>query len=554
MRSMNTYYKFLLLLAALFLFATCKKTNETIADFQLRVSGIVPDSGYSNTLVTIKGENFSLILAEDSVAFNGVPAKINLATDTTLQVYAPVAGTTGKVLVKVGENKSTGPVFTYVILPQQNPQITALSPSSALPFSTVTISGHNFSSIASLDNVQFGALKATVLRADTNSLQVQVPLPSVYTTGNVQVSASVGGKSSNQVSFQYLAYGPVISGINPANGTVGTQVTITGSNFFADTSQMVVYFNGTKAKIISAAATLLLVSAPAATSGNITVTDIPYNATANGPLFTYLPYPTITGISPSSGPAGTQVTLTGTNFLADTSKNTVYFNGLKAAIVSATTTKIVVIAPSGTTGNVSVAVNGLTGTGPVYTYTVLKPVITDVEYNNLFLVKGQNFSSTASVVELNGQTESGFSYSDYGNGTGALIKSSFTPSTNTNNPVQVTVIVSGVSSDPYTFFFPPQINSVTPDTVSYRETVVLQGILFGNRSAPSTVRAYYYDQNQNKVYMSPNPVIVSWDINRIVVTMPDYGSYPIGSGRQNFYLEVTVGNTSRSVVVYFHIT
>ena len=166
MRSMNTYYKFLSLLAALFLFATCKKTNETIADFQLRVSGIVPDSGYSNTLVTIKGENFSLILAEDSVAFNGVPARINLATDTTLQVYAPVAGTTGKVLVKVGENKSAGPVFTYVILPQQNPQITALSPSSALPFSTVTISGHNFSSIASLDNVQFGALKATVLRAD----------------------------------------------------------------------------------------------------------------------------------------------------------------------------------------------------------------------------------------------------------------------------------------------------------------------------------------------------------------------------------------------------
>ncbi|OOQ57312.1 FG-GAP-like repeat-containing protein [Mucilaginibacter pedocola] len=60
--------------------------------------------------------------------------------------------------------------------------------------------------------------------------------------------------------------------------------------------------------------------------------------------------PTITSITPMSGPVGTTVTITGTNFnkyAAD--KNVVYFGGAQAKVVSATETQIVTTVPAGST-------------------------------------------------------------------------------------------------------------------------------------------------------------------------------------------------------------
>ncbi|WPP51744.1 IPT/TIG domain-containing protein [Catalinimonas niigatensis] len=78
--------------------------------------------------------------------------------------------------------------------------------------------------------------------------------------------------------------------------------------------------------------------------------------------------PTITSISPTSGPLGTEVTINGTNFSTDGTQNTIQFNGTPAAAKSASVSQLVVDVPSGaTTGNVTVKVNGQTANGPVFT-------------------------------------------------------------------------------------------------------------------------------------------------------------------------------------------
>src|ERR1700761_8785672 len=65
--------------------------------------------------------------------------------------------------------------------------------------------------------------------------------------------------------------------------------------------------------------------------------------------------PTVSAISPSSGSAGTAVTITGTNFSSTVSDNTVKFNGTAATVNSASSTSLTVEAPTGgTTGNVTV--------------------------------------------------------------------------------------------------------------------------------------------------------------------------------------------------------
>ena len=63
----------------------------------------------------------------------------------------------------------------------------------------------------------------------------------------------------------------------------------------------------------------------------------------------YLPPPTILSFSPTSGPIGTTVTITGTNFNVTAAKNIVYFGAVKANVASASSTALMVIAPVGTT-------------------------------------------------------------------------------------------------------------------------------------------------------------------------------------------------------------
>jgi hypothetical protein len=72
--------------------------------------------------------------------------------------------------------------------------------------------------------------------------------------------------------------------------------------------------------------------------------------------------PVIKSFSPASGPVGSLVTITGENFDATPANNIVYFGGARAAISSATTTRLEVIAPAGTTYKpISVTTAGLTG-------------------------------------------------------------------------------------------------------------------------------------------------------------------------------------------------
>lgn len=80
-------------------------------------------------------------------------------------------------------------------------------------------------------------------------------------------------------------------------------------------------------------------------------------------LITTLQPPTITSFSPASGPVGTTVIITGTNFSTTPSDNIVTFNGTTATVTASTATTITISVPAGaTTGPISVSVAGNTST------------------------------------------------------------------------------------------------------------------------------------------------------------------------------------------------
>lgn len=149
-----------------------------------------------------------------------------------------------------------------------------------------------------------------------------------------------------------------MTSFSPLSGAVGTTLTITGSGFSTTAASNRVSFQGTSATVTSATGTTLVTTVPSgATNGAISVTVDGQTASSTS-SFTVIP--TMTSFSPSSGSAGTAVTITGTGFDATPANNLVYFNGIRATLTSASATALVATVPAGaTSGVLIVTVNGV---------------------------------------------------------------------------------------------------------------------------------------------------------------------------------------------------
>ena len=175
------------------------------------------------------------------------------------------------------------------------------------------------------------------------------------------------GAPSNQLPFA-VAVPPSITSLSSSAGGVGNVVTIAGANFGSSQGSSTVTFNGAPATTFGnwTDSAITVTVPPGATSGSVivTVNGIP----SNGVSFTVVAAPSITGVSPGSGPVGTVVTISGANFGATQGSSFVTFNRAPATPAQWSDTAITVAVPSnGTTGNVVVSVYGLASNGVSFT-------------------------------------------------------------------------------------------------------------------------------------------------------------------------------------------
>ena len=212
---------------------------------------------------------------------------------------------------------------------------------------------------------------------------------------------------------------PTVSGVSPNNGptTGGTAVTITGTGFQAGAG---VTFGGTAAtNVVVTNATQITATTPAHAAGGVNVvvanSDGQSGTLANG--FTYTtppppPAPTVTNISPTSGPTtgGTAVTITGTGFQSGAS---VTLGGAAATnVVVVSATQITATTPAHAAGAVNVVVansdgqsgalaNAFTYTqpppAPAPTVTSITPDTGPTGGGTAVTITGTNFQSGATV-------------------------------------------------------------------------------------------------------------------------------------------------------------
>jgi uncharacterized repeat protein (TIGR01451 family) len=269
-----------------------------------------PTNGVAGTVVTITGQNF---LGTTNVQLNGVDAAFTPpTTNSVLQFTVPGSVSSGQIRVATpGAVQFSGITFRML------PTLTGFSPTLGRPGTNVTITGANLNeglasvkfngATATFNNIQFGQVTATV--------------PPTATTGPITITTTNGSVTTLSNFFLPAS----ITGFTPNNSAPGTTVTITGQNFLGASA---VSFNGTPASFIPPTTnTILLATVPDwFASGPISVTT-PTGTTNSGNLLFY-GRPVITGFTPTNGLPGTNVTISGSNFLGATA---VTFNGVAAS-------------------------------------------------------------------------------------------------------------------------------------------------------------------------------------------------------------------------------
>lgn len=294
----------------------------------LIVSSFDPAKGGGGTTVTIRGSNFD---GTNYVSFGGTPAVVRFISDTLI-IATVTSGASGNVVVASPSSRGSLPGFTFI----PPPTITAFSPGTAKAGDAITITGTNFTD-ASV--VTFGGTQAYSF--NVISPTEIVAYPSSGSSGFITV-ATAGGTVASTTAFVEI---PVITSFTPTHGTSGTILTISGTGLNGATA-ISVGGSAVRSDTLSSSIKIIAVLGQGGT-GDVKVNTPGGTATLAG--FTYFPPSVITSFTPVSGPIGTRVTITGSNFSAVPANNKVYFGNVPASVVAASTTALTINVPAGAT-------------------------------------------------------------------------------------------------------------------------------------------------------------------------------------------------------------
>lgn len=193
-----------------------------------------------------------------------------------------------------------------------------------------------------------------------------------------------------------------VTGFWPNSGNAGTIVTLQGQGLSKD---LVVSFNGADAKVLDARDSVLIVLAPDnGSTGTLSVKAGERKVEVGAYTYQAL---SLHGISPTNGPAGTNIVIHGAGFSSLSAPAVVSVNGKAAIITSATDTLLVAAVPEGAgTGKVMVTVDGKEVSGPDFTFQFvsgIKPL--KGGSGTTVTISGEGFNTTGNTnnVTFNGK-------------------------------------------------------------------------------------------------------------------------------------------------------
>ena len=464
------------------------------------VTGIAPPSGPTGgtTSVVITGTNLDIVTGPTGVKFgtaNATSYTVDSATQITAVAPSGSAGTVDVIVTSASGSNTAAAAdqYTYVAVPT----VTGVSPTagSTAGGESIVITGTNFGAVPATGAVKFGASVATYTINSATQITATAPAGSA---GTVDITvASPGGTSATGAADHYTYVGaPTVTAISPNAGPTagGTSVVITGTGFGIVAATGQVKFGSIVATYTVNSATQITATAPAGAAGTVDITVASgsgTSATSASDQFTYVAAPTLTGVTPSSGPdaGGASVVLAGGNFSHIISVKFGTTNAASYTVDSAS--QITAIAPAGSAGSVNVSVDTAGGSASLasaYTY-VVSPAVTGLSPASGLLTGGNTVVLTG--AHLTGATAVKFGSA---NATGVTVDSAtqitvIAPA-GSAGPVNVTVVTPGGTSSAgagnvYTYAAEPTVTLVAPAAgpIAGGTSVVLTGTSFTGASA-----------------------------------------------------------------------
>ena len=412
------------------------------------VTNVAPNSGSvdGGAAVAVEGTNLSGASVVEFGPGNDATG-VHVVSSSKVVVVAPAASSAGAVAVVVGTPAGSSSAMLdaadeYVYTAPPLPAVTNVSPDSGSVEggTAVAVEGTNLSG-ASVVEFGGGDDSTSIQVVSASKLIVVAPAASSPAPVAVVVRTPAGSSSATRDTADEFTYllppTPMVTNVSPNSGSVagGTPVVIEGTNLTSITGVApTVAFGGVivpPTQILSITSSkVTVVSAAVPTLGPVAVVVTTPAGSSSTTLnaanqFTYTPpVPTVTSVSPTSGPVpgATEVTIEGTNFPTAASALEVNFGAVSVPqqqIQSITGTKIVLTAPppaGGATGTVDVTVTNEACPGCSVTsaksaadeFTYLSPgtpVVTSVAPTSgpvpggtKVTIEGTNFPTTAALA------------------------------------------------------------------------------------------------------------------------------------------------------------
>ena len=424
------------------------------------------------------------------------------------QTYTPAAGDVGRALAvevrAIDEGVWEGAISAATApVSYPTPSVASLEPAvgPAGGGASVTITGQY---LGEATTVQFGSVGAThIERISETTLKANAPAGSGSV--NVAVTTSYGTSAATPADEFTYEQSPSISGIAPASGPTegGTAVTISGTNLGSATGVDFGLTGALSVRVLSPTS-IEAFAPPGVGTVDVTITS-PWGASPTVPAdrFTYVPPPSVTGLSPTAGAlgGGTLVTISGLNLGEATGVQFGSVSGTQLVLVSGTTLRATAPAGTGTVDvTVKTRVGGTSETSSAdrFTYTpppsvtALSPAAGPEEAETVVTISGQNLGEASAV--------------HFGSASATNLKQissteleATAPASSQAEQVDVTVTTPyGTSTiggaDRFTYVARPTVTNATPGKVSVQGgvTITIEGtgfvagatiVQFGERAA-----------------------------------------------------------------------
>ena len=263
-----------------------------------QISTVAPTTARAGDQIVINGSNFGSSQGNGNVWLGSTYWVVVSWSDTQVVANVASGSQSGVAQILQGGVWSNPVNFTVI-----TPNITSVTPTTAVAGTQITVTGTGFGASQGSGNVWLGSTHGVVVSwSDT---QVVANVASGSKTGVAQILQ--GGVWSNTVNLTVST--PNITSVTPTTAIAGTQITITGTGFGASQGSGNVWLGSTYGVVVSWSDTQVV--ANVASGSKSGVAQILQGGVWSNTVNLTVSTPNITSVTPTTAIAGTQINITG---------------------------------------------------------------------------------------------------------------------------------------------------------------------------------------------------------------------------------------------------